>query len=164
MHALLEPSTTHRAFERLAGWIAAHCEEAVERAGGVPPTAAVVDGDHAVHVWPLEWEWLHDDAAAHRLWRERLLEEARAVAGRAMALALPGWVADDGTIWVTDPGAAPPEPGWEEVVVAEVADRHERRLMVGLVRRRAHPGVAPWHRAHLPREADPLAPVIRVLR
>jgi hypothetical protein len=62
--------------------IVAHCEEAVERAGGVPPIAAVVDGDHAAHVWPLEWEWLHDDAAARRLWRERLLEEARAVAGR----------------------------------------------------------------------------------
>ena len=91
MHALLEPSTTHRAFERLAGWIAAHCEEAVERAGGVPPTAAVVDGDHAVHVWSLEWEWLHDDAAARRLWRERLPSSATQP-GRATAIARPaGW-------------------------------------------------------------------------
>jgi hypothetical protein len=161
MRALLETTCLGRSFDQMRGW-SIHCAERVlESSDRIEPEVAVLNRERVVHRWPLRWEWLADDAAAAPLWRDRLPAQIREVGGVAYAVVMPGWVADDGAVWVLDPRQRP--AGLDEVVILAVGDRRTHEVRIGLVHHRPSSGIAPWELVRLG-DYDPLlGPLDRAL-
>lgn len=137
-----------RPYRQLRRWALEACESAV--AGDREALQlAIADRSGSVHVWPLQWERMRDDAHAFDYCRGELARRVRGLDAVAHALMVPGWMGADGVVWAQAPSEDPPARVADQIVLLSLACPGERTLLVGAVAPGPPRRVARWERARM---------------
>lgn len=137
-----------RPYRQLRRWAVDACESAV--AGGREALQlAVADRSGSVHVWPLDWARMRDDAQALDYCRVELAGRIRGLDAVAHALMVPGWIGADGVVWAQSPSEDAPPRVADQIILLSLACPEERVLLVGAVAPGPPRRVARWERTRM---------------